>query len=296
MAWKQVVFHTHTALAERLSDALHELGAAAVTLQDDADQPVLEPLPGETPLWQQTRVEGLFEQDADFPALLQALKQVISPETLPAYDIQDVPDQDWERAWLDNFKPMQFGHRLWIVPSAYEAEDPQAVNIRLDPGLAFGTGTHPTTALCLRWLDGADLNGKRVIDFGCGSGILAIAAAKLGASEVVGTDIDPQALQASADNARENGVENAIVLVPAEGFSSKPVDILLANILANPLKALAEQFSAYVKPGGEIVLSGILQEQAQEVLLIYQTWFKMQEPVVQDEWVMLYGVRRDTTE
>jgi len=291
MAWKQLQLHTTTERAGRLSDLLTKFGASAVTFVDDGDKPVLEPGPGEVPLWDMTCVVGLFDEDVDLDEVLQKLRSKLAPNDLPPYEISDLPDQDWERAWMDDFHPMQFGQRLWIVPTAYQEQDPTAVNIRLDPGLAFGTGTHPTTALCLTWLDGHDLGGKSVLDFGCGSGILAIAAAKLGASSVVGVDIDPQAVTASRDNAQINGVEEIKVQQSSE-FEGKLVDILLANILANPLKDLAPEFAQMVRPGGELVMSGILAEQAAEVAAAYTSWFDMDPPVQRDEWVMLHGVRR----
>lgn len=293
MAWKQLNLHTQTPLAETLSDILNELGAVAVTFQDDADEPVLEPAPGEMRIWSNTCVEGLFETDVNLDGVITEITRRIHPQPLPSYDIVDIEDQDWERVWLDDFKPMRFGRHLWIVPSVYDnVSEPDAVNIRLDPGLAFGTGTHPTTALCLTWLDGQSLDGKSVIDFGCGSGILAIAAAKLGAATVYATDIDPQALQATADNASENQVRHLLQIDDVESFNPKLVDILLANILANPLIELAGSFANRVKGGGALVLSGILKEQADDVLQAYAPWFEMQKPVLMDDWVMLTGTRK----
>ncbi|MDH5300160.1 MAG: 50S ribosomal protein L11 methyltransferase [Gammaproteobacteria bacterium] len=291
MAWKQLQFHTSTDKAGRLSDLLTKYGASAVTFVDDGNEPVLEPGPGEVPLWDQTCVVGLFEDDVDLDDVLQKLSAKLAPAPLPVYEISDLPDQDWERAWLADFKPMQFGQRLWIVPTAYDAQDENAVNIRLDPGLAFGTGTHPTTALCLTWLDGHDVQGRSVLDFGCGSGILAIAAAKLGAKKVSGVDIDPQAVTATRDNARLNDV-TAIEVSLSSDYRGGLVDILLANILANPLKMLAAEFAQRVKPGGDLVMSGILAEQAAEVAAAYVPWFDMDAPQQQDDWVLLHGRRR----
>jgi ribosomal protein L11 methyltransferase len=292
MAWKQLHLHTDTERAGRLSDLLSKLGAAAVTFQDDADDPVLEPAPGEVPLWDNTCVVGLFEDDVNLDDVLASLAKKLAPAPLPHYKISDLPEQDWERAWLDDFHPMQFGERLWIVPSAYEAEDADAVNIRLDPGLAFGTGTHATTALCLTWLDGHDVSGKSVLDFGCGSGILAIAAAKLGAARVVGVDLDPQAVTATQNNALENGVNDMVVL-HTDDFDAELVDILLANILANPLKELAARFADLVVPGGQLALSGILAEQAEEVSQAYLPWFDMDAPQQREDWVLLTGRRKE---
>ncbi len=210
MAWLQLHLATTEQHADAFQAALENLGAVAVTLTDGADQPVFEPPPGTRPLWQNTVVSALFEQDQTPELILAALTaQGLSAE---ASHHETLEDQTWERAWMDDFSPMQFGERLWIIPSWSEAPDPQAVNLKLDPGLAFGTGTHETTALCLQWLDGADLHGKTVLDFGCGSGVLAIAALLLGAGETTGTDIDPQALIASEDNARNNGVADSLAL------------------------------------------------------------------------------------
>jgi ribosomal protein L11 methyltransferase len=202
-------------------------------------------------------------------------------------------DRAWEREWLKDFKPMQFGRRLWVCPGGMSlpASARDACIIDLDPGLAFGTGTHPTTAMCLEWLDGADLAGTRVIDYGCGSGILAIAALKLGAREAVGTDIDPQALMASRDNAERNAVSDKLVLQTVER-TIDPADVLLANILAGPLAELAASFAKLVKPGGRIVLSGILKEQALPLAQTYAAWFDMDSPVYREDWARLVGKRR----
>jgi ribosomal protein L11 methyltransferase len=202
-------------------------------------------------------------------------------------------ERDWVRAWMDNFHPMRFGRRLWICPTHCDPPEPAAVNIRLDPGLAFGTGTHPTTALCLDWLDGADLAGKSVLDYGCGSGILAIAAAKLGAKRVWAVDIDPQALLASDDNASENEVEDRIELFhPAELPTSLRVDVLLANILAGVLVRLAPEFGQRVKPGGRLALSGILEQHADVVQAVFSRDFAFDPPRRREDWVLLEGTRR----
>jgi len=289
MPWLQLTFYSTKDSAEALADLLSEAGAAAVTMQDAADQPLYEPPPGATPLWQLTNVVGLFDEGVDAEAIVAGLRAQWSGE-FPDYRSETLADQDWERAWMDDFKPMQFGRRLWIVPSWHDAPDADAVNILLDPGLAFGTGTHPTTRLCLEWLDAQDLQGRTVIDYGCGSGILALAAALLGAESVLGVDNDPQALVATLDNAARNGVSIQVYL-PKEAPQT-PADILVANILAGPLIELAPQLAALVKAGGAIALSGILPEQAEAVSNAYSGWFEMQPPVEHDGWIRLEGNKR----
>jgi ribosomal protein L11 methyltransferase len=287
MAWIQLIFTSSPQQAESLSDALSECGAAAVTFQDNADQPIYEPTIGETPLWSATSVIALFDAETDTEALLTALRSQIGE--LPDHRIEAVEDKDWEREWMENFKPICFGEKLWIVPSWHEPPQPNAVNILLDPGLAFGTGTHPTTALCLQWLDKADLTGKTVIDYGCGSGILAIAAALLGANKVIGVDTDPQALEATQANAQRNGV--IIETYLPQHCPTVECDLLLANILAGPLMELMPRFVELTRPDTQLVLSGILDVQADTVSQHYQAEFEMDNAVVLEEWVRLSGVR-----
>jgi len=289
MPWLQLTFYSTKESAETLADLLSEAGAAAVTMQDAADQPLYEPPPGATPLWQLTNVVGLFDADFDSDVIVTGLKAQWTGE-FPDYRSELLEDQDWERAWMDDFKPMRFGRRLWIVPSWHDAPESDAVNIMLDPGLAFGTGTHPTTRLCLEWLDANEIQGKTVIDYGCGSGILALAAALLGAERVIGVDNDPQALVATLDNAQRNGVSIQAYL-PKEA-PQEPADVMVANILAGPLIELAPQLASLVKPGGAIALSGILPEQAEDVANTYSAWFAMQSPVEHDGWIRLEGVKR----
>ena len=295
MAWNQITLYASQVIAEKLSDYLSELGAVAVTMKEGSEEEILEPLPGETPLWSDTEVVGLFEDDLDIQQIASTLSAVWKQNEkieFPKYLIEAVADQDWERAWLKDFKPMQFGEKLWIVPSAYEPVDKAATNIFLDPGLAFGTGTHATTALCLKWLDTRKAEKKIVIDYGCGSGVLAIAAAKLGANEVHGVDIDPQAIIATQTNAINNDVKDSIKTYLVEEFEEEHLeaaDLLLANILANPLMSLAETFAGFLKPDAPIVLSGILQDQADEVQQVYQAWFDMEPPELLDGWIMLSG-------
>ena len=239
MSWLQLIFETDADSAPSLSDLLSEAGALAVTLEDDADQPLYEPPPGATPLWQATRVVALFEQGHDMNAILAAVAAAWAPRELPAWRLEELEDREWSREWMDTFRPMRFGERLWIVPSWSEAPAAEAVNILLDPGLAFGTGTHPTTRLCLEWLDQNDPADARVVDYGCGSGVLAIAAAKLGADRVWAVDNDPQALLATCDNAARNDVQERIVTALPEHLPEARCDVLIANILAEPLIALA---------------------------------------------------------
>ena len=291
MPWLQLELEATPDHAEQLSELLQAAGAGAVTLQDAADQPLFEPPPGTTPLWNSTRVVGLFEADSDIPAILTYLQQQLEPEPLPRWHLNPLEDRDWVRAWMDNFQPMRFGEQLWICPTGFTPPEPQAINILLDPGLAFGTGTHPTTAMCLRWLDGHPPQDLEVIDYGCGSGILAIAACKLGARHVSGVDTDPQAILATHDNAEKNQVKDRIdAYLPAD-FHSQPVPLLLANILAGPLQSLAPRFSELVEPAGHIVLSGILAEQAEAVMQQYRPSFEIQVVEQQEEWVCLAGKR-----
>lgn len=290
MGWIRLAFDGMGADAERLSELLHEAGATAVTLSDCADEPLFEPAPGETPLWSQTRVIGLFEAGVDTDRLLGWLRTAFG-QGLPQSHIEQVEDKDWEREWMDHFQPLRISDRLWICPSWLSPPDPSAVNIVLDPGLAFGTGTHPTTALCLERLNAMALRHRTVVDYGCGSGILAIAAALLGAQHVWAVDIDPQALAATRNNAKANGVLDRITANTPEALPRVQTDVLVANILARPLRGLAPQFAGLVTTGGLIVLSGILASQSAEVVDVYSPWFEMGSPVVRDEWVRLEGIR-----
>ncbi len=291
MPWLQVRLAITPEQAETYEDALLGVGAVSVTFMDAEDQPIFEPDLGTTPLWSNTHLLALFEADTD-PANLVAHLQLLTGGELPAHEIEHIEDQDWERSWMDNFQPMRFGQRLWIVPSWHAAPEPEAVNLLLDPGLAFGTGTHPTTALCLEWLDGQDLNDCTVIDFGCGSGILAIAALLLGAPQAIGTDIDPQALEASRDNAGRNGIDPARfpVYLPAD-MPQQPAEVVVANILAGPLVSLAPQITALVKAGGRLALSGILAEQAEKVRAAYADAFDLDPTAIKDGWVRISGVK-----
>jgi len=289
--WRQLAITVDESSAEPVSDLLANLGAVSVSFEDAGDQPLFEPKPGETPVWRQTDVIGLFDADADIDRIRRSVETVFGERVL-RIRIEDLEDRVWERAWLDHFQPMRFGRRLWICPTGFEPPEPEAVNVVLDPGLAFGTGTHPTTALCLEWLDGQDLGGKTVIDYGCGSGILAVAALKLGAAKAYGVDIDPQALTASEENARKNGVEAKLALGYPKALAAVRADVLLANILATPLIELAADIGEKVRPGGSLALSGILATQADLVRAAYASQFEFSPPAIREEWVLLTGVKR----
>ncbi|PCJ29386.1 MAG: 50S ribosomal protein L11 methyltransferase [Gammaproteobacteria bacterium] len=290
MAWIQFIFDSTPDKADALSDILSECGASAVTFQDNADQPIYEPEIGTTPLWAATNVVALFDAETDTDIINNMLTHMLAPKPVPKFRVEAVEDKDWVREWMDNFHPMSFGERLWICPSWHTPPEKDAVNIMLDPGLAFGTGTHPTTALCLNWLDQADVKGKVVIDYGCGSGILAIAAALLGAKQVIGVDTDPQALEATQANAQRNGVTIETYL--PDDCPDTVSDLLLANILAGPLQSLFGRLSSLTKAGAPIVLSGILDVQADDVSQTYQQDFDMQAAVIKGEWVRLVGQKR----
>lgn len=264
------------------------LGALAVTLEDEADHPVLEPDPGTTPLWPVVQLRGLFDADADRELLVTALAGLPGEGRPERVRWREVGDRDWVRAWMDRFEPMRFGRRLWIVPGGMSIPaDPGNVELHLDPGLAFGTGTHPTTALCLEWLDACPAVTGTVVDYGCGSGVLGIAAALLGAERVVCVDNDPQALEATAANARRNGVEGRIRCHAPTDFAEAAADLVLANILAAPLVRLAPVLAGCARPGAPIVLSGILEEQAEEVAAAYDPFCQRAEIAVKDGWTRL---------
>lgn len=291
MPWLQVRLAIQPNQATQWEDRLLELGAVSVTYMDGEDQPIYEPDLGTTPLWSHTHLLALFENDVD-PAALRQHIQLLGGTDTPELELEEIEDQDWERSWMDNFHPMRFGQRLWIVPSWHAAPEPEAVNLLLDPGLAFGTGTHPTTALCLEWLDGQAIAGCNVLDFGCGSGILAIAAKLLGAKQLTCTDIDSQALDATRDNATRNGIaeKDMLVYLP-EDMPQQQFDVVLANILAGPLVELAPQLIQHTRSGGRIALSGILAEQAQQVRDAYSTAFDLAPTAEKDGWVCISGVR-----
>ncbi|GHA58734.1 50S ribosomal protein L11 methyltransferase [Photobacterium aphoticum] len=291
MPWIQIKLNATAANAEAIGDMLmEETGAVSATFLDAQDTPVFEPLPGETRLWGDTDVVGLYDAETDMDFVLNMLKNSPLIADDFAYKIEQIEDKDWEREWMDNFHPMRFGRRLWICPSWREAPEPDAVNVMLDPGLAFGTGTHPTTSLCLEWLDGQDLEGKTVIDFGCGSGILAIAAIKLGAAKVIGIDIDPQAILASRDNAERNGVADKLELfLPQDQPEGIQADVVVANILAGPLRELSPVIKSLVKDGGLLAISGVLETQAEDVATYYSDELTLDPTAVREDWCRIAG-------
>lgn len=292
MPWLQLRLSTTEQFAEAIGDAFMELEALSVTLMDAEDVPILEPGPGETPLWQNIQMMMLFDAEVNTKRILSEWRETSLSQYASQEKFELLEDKDWEREWMDRFEPMKFGQRLWVCPSWKPVPDNMAVNVLLDPGLAFGTGTHPTTALCLQWLDSLDLEGKTVIDFGCGSGILAIAALKLGASQVYAVDIDPQAIIATKDNASRNNVMNERLIVGLpEILEGVIVEVLVANILAGPLRSLASQISAHCHTHAKLALSGLLDNQAESIQQPYREWFDMDSPVYRDEWCRLSGVK-----
>ncbi|WP_144392299.1 50S ribosomal protein L11 methyltransferase [Pleionea sediminis] len=293
MPWLQLKFSTEQQDVDNISDYLMELGALSMTYEDAQDNPILEPLPGETPLWDNLIVSALFDANCNTADVLDIIQQSNFAESIKNPLFEQLEDKDWERAWMDNFHPIQFGHSLWIVPSWHEPPNPKATNILLDPGLAFGTGTHPTTALCLEWMDGASFENCSVLDYGCGSGILAVAAAKLGAKSVTAIDIDPQAIKATTDNmARNHLPDSSIERGLPEIAKNQSFDIVIANILAGPLKELAPSIAEKVNPKGKLVLSGLLKEQADEISQCYSKWFNMKPAVDKEDWIRLEGTKR----
>ena len=303
MPWLELSLIVRTEQQPGTEEALDDLGALSITLQDaDAETPdeqaIFEPGVGELPLWPTITLNALFDEHTDRRGLTEALGELLPWLEPDQLTFRDVADQDWERAWMDQFKPMPFGRRLWIYPwnieppTHNESGDDDLVVVRLDPGLAFGSGTHPTTALCLEWLDGLDLVGKTVTDFGCGSGILAIAALKLGAASAVGVDNDPQALTASIDNAERNDVADRLAVFLPEDVDAEEADVFIANILAGPLGELAPTFAAAAKPGAPFAISGILVGQQDELLQRYAEWFDDLRVDTREDWVRISGRRR----
>ncbi|BCU05864.1 50S ribosomal protein L11 methyltransferase [Allochromatium tepidum] len=291
MPWLQLAFDVPRDQADALEHYLELAGALSVTLGDAGDEPQLEPGPGETPLWSVVTLTALFESDPESAALVERLALDLTARLGERPRLHRIEDQVWERVWLDTFKPTRFGRRLWVCPHGQPPGDPEGVVVALDPGLAFGTGHHATTALCLEWLDGADPAGKTVLDFGCGSGILAIAALKLGAARAIAVDHDPQALTATHDNAQANGVLDRLEIFAPESFTDPSVDIVLANILAGPLIALAPRLSAMLVPGGDLVLSGVLTEQVESVSAAYVERVRLAAPRIRDDWALISGRR-----
>ena len=298
MSWKELSLRAQRRDWMRIEAALEELGALSVTLLDAEDVPILEPAPGETPLWPDIVANALFDANVDERGLIAALRELTGPIDLGEISVRAVEDADWTRAWMDQYQPMAFGERLWIYPSTIEPDvtslAPDAVIVTLDPGLAFGSGTHPTTALCLEFLDALDLRGKRVLDYGCGSGVLAIAALKLGAAHALGVDNDPQALIATRDNGERNAVSERLAVVePGDAaVADATFDVVVANILAGALIELAGTIVRAAKRGAPIALSGILAEQADEVVACYAGFCDGLIVTQKDDWVRVTGIVR----
>ena len=290
MAFRQFVMDLEFLEPDRVEELLSRHGALSISLCDAGDDPVLEPGPGETPLWGQTSIAGLFDADADLDALADDMRRSLGLERLPNARIERLRDRDWEREWLENFGPMRFGRRLWVCPNNAEVEADAAVVVRLDPGLAFGTGTHATTALCLEWLDSLDLLGRRVLDVGCGSGILTIGALLLGASSATALDRDPQALSATKQNAAANGVVDRLMTVASIDDVAGQFDVVIANILAQPLIDMAAAVSTRVRD--RLALSGILTDQVDAVAAAYADRISFEPPNIRDGWACLVGTRR----
>jgi len=315
MAFYEIEFPLAALSSEAVEAALFEIGASSITFVDRGDEPVLEPRPGEIRLWSDTLVRALFQQSSDAslrgdaaagdpaardpaagdPAHSDAARNVdrlaarLGAEVGVRASVRWVKDQDWERVWLTDWKPMRFGRRLWVCPTAAALpDDPQAVVVRLDPGLAFGTGTHPTTALCLQILESLPVAGRSVIDYGCGSGILGLAALKLGAAHVRAVDLDPQALLATLENAIRNGVSAQLEVTGIDGVLAQAYCVM-ANILAGPLIELAPKLTAACEPGGYLLLSGILKTQAYAVKAAYSPAFDMVQVVERDDWCCIYA-------
>ena len=295
MDWRQFAMDLETLNSDAVEEIFARHGASSITLTDASDRPVLEPAPGETPLWRDTRITGLFSPDADLGALRTDLLQSLSIDDLPENEVSVLADRAWEHEWRRDFGPMQFGSRLWICPGDSSVDDDVAVVLRLDPGLAFGTGTHASTALCLDWLDGLNLHGLTVLDYGCGSGVLAIAALLLGSDSAVAMDIDPQAVIATQNNATRNNVDEQLTVVGCADEIDGTFDVVVANILANPLIELAEPIARRVNGGCVLALSGILSEQVDQVLEAYRPWIEFDEPVTRQHdaqtWARLTGRR-----
>jgi ribosomal protein L11 methyltransferase len=295
MGWQSVSFLTDAAHAEPVCDALLEAGALSASIEDaDAGTPDEQPQFGEpgsvnSPGWLHSRVVALFEAEDDVAAMLAAAARAAGLNESPDFAVESVAEQNWVQLTQAQFDPIRVSGRLWIVPSWHEAPDPAAISLVLDPGMAFGTGSHPTTRLCLEWLERSVTTGCSVLDYGCGSGILAIAAARLGAGRVTGVDIDPQAVVAACSNAERNGV-TALFADSASPVAGE-YDLVVANILSNPLRVLAPAICAHVRPGGRLALSGILKEQADEIIGIYAQWLPLQVAGEREDWICLSGVK-----
>ena len=298
MSWQQLRVQVRSDQLETLEQMLLDHHGLSISYLDAEDQPIFQKEPGSTPLWDKVDLVCLFEHDVNLDGLIFLLQQHPAVEDKALLTLEILEDQAWERAWMSDFKAMQFGKRLWVCPSWQDPPNPGAINIMLDPGLAFGSGSHGTTSLCLQWLEQNVNSESTVIDYGCGSGILGIGAALLGAPRVIAVDNDPQAVTATIENARRNRIPEGVIEcylpenIPRE-LESQRADILVANILAEPLTQLASRFSSLVRPRGQLVLSGILAEQADALLTHYGSWFEMDAPVYSEEWTRLSGIRSD---
>jgi ribosomal protein L11 methyltransferase len=296
MPWLQIAFTVEQDRAPLLEAALENAGALAVTLGDAGDDPQLEPLPETMPLWQAVRLVALFDDGPGARNQVEAIAAALAAQCLTPPAIEAIADRAWERVWLDEFRPTRFGRRLWVCPQGQPAGSADAIVVDLDPGLAFGTGHHPTTALCLEWLDGADLADRTLLDYGCGSGILAIAALKLGGARAIAVDHDPQALEATRANGAANGVAGGLtVCLPAELAAitdDLSVDLVIANILALPLVELAPVLLAAVRPGGWLVLSGVLSAQVPALAAAYAHQIEFAPVRLREDWALLAGIRR----
>ncbi|RTE85693.1 MULTISPECIES: 50S ribosomal protein L11 methyltransferase [Gammaproteobacteria] len=290
MAWIQLTLTTDEAHARQLGDILMANQAQAVTYRDAKDAPIFEPGPGEVQLWSQTLVTGLYPAEVKLQPILSNLAKVSFLAQPLQYKTDPLEDKDWEREWMDNFKPICFGDKFWVVPSWHEPPKPEQPFILLDPGMAFGTGTHPTTSLCLTWLTEQNLEGKTIVDFGCGSGILGIAALKLGAARCIGTDIDQQALIATKDNAKRNGVGDKFEVYLPQNAPDIKADIVIANILAGPLQELSGVIQGYLKPDSPIAMSGILHRQAEDVMNAYSEGVTFAEARFEGDWSLIHGI------
>ena len=291
MTWLQLRITVVREQADQFCELLSEAGAAAVSLEDAAHDPLYEPGPGETPLWPNTEIAGLFESKQLLESALQTMRAQTGLSTLPAHRIEELPARDWTLEWQARYEPVDCGNGLWICPEDYAVPAACATVVRMQPGLAFGTGTHPTTGLCLRWIGANNLLDKRVIDFGCGSGILGIAALKRGAMHVWAVDHDVQALGATSQNAQQNHVNERLETLASGQGLPKDSDVLLANILLNPLIELAHDFAGRLRAGGRLVLSGLLEEQAEMLWPAYEAWFEDESITTQDGWVCLSARR-----
>ena len=296
MDWRQFVMHLGALNPDVVEEIFMRFGACSVTLSDAADDPILEPGLGATPLWNNTQITGLFSPEADFEQLKLALQTELDLPVLPPNRVEELADREWEREWLKDFGPMSFGDRLWIYPTNSAVDRDDAIVVRLDPGLAFGTGTHATTALCLEWLDGLPLDEAALLDYGCGSGVLAIAGLKLGCHSALALDIDPQAVIASRQNAIDNSVADRLTIISDPAEINGVFDVVVANILAGPLVEIAESITLTLKGRGMLALSGILCEQAEGVMAAYEPWIDFDEPVFRAQdgqnWSRLTGQRR----